>query len=354
MWKRLVIAGMTLAALFSVAAGAAATVKAQILIVKRQPIEIYAGYPGTVIPVEYVQVASRMSGYVQDIKIHEGQSVQKGDLLLTVNPVQAAAGVRQAQAQLTKARSALHTAKQNYERFTALYKEHAIPKQRYERVQLAYQAAKSDRQAAKAALENAQNQVGYANVRAPFSGIIFSKKVHNGQLVGPGNELMVLYNAKQLQVKVELDDAAYYPLKLGEKIPVKYLDPDQQPHRVQATVQRLVAASDPMTHTHTVKLLLPPDSKIQGGEYAQVLVPMQRHQAILVPAAAIHERAGITGVFVVGGSGEAEFRMVTLGERRNDNVVVLSGLFPGDRLIGKAEGMLANGVKIEAINGGNP
>ncbi|MGA7802393.1 MAG: efflux RND transporter periplasmic adaptor subunit, partial [Gammaproteobacteria bacterium] len=265
-----------------------------------------------------------------------------------------AAGVRQAKAQLAKAGSALHTAKQNYDRFTALYKEGAIPKQRYEQVQLAYQAARSDYQGAKAALDQAQSQVGYAEVRAPFNGVIFSRKVHNGQLVGPGNELMVLYNPKQLQVKVELDDSAYYPLELGEKIPVEYLGPQQHPHRVQATVQRLVAASNPMTHTHAVKLLLPPDSKAQGGEYAQVLVPVQRQPAIVVPAAAIHERAGITGVFTVAANGEAEFRMVTLGERRADGVIILSGLFPGDRLIVKADGALANGVKIEAETGGTP
>ncbi|MGA7801791.1 MAG: biotin/lipoyl-binding protein, partial [Gammaproteobacteria bacterium] len=130
MWKRLVIAGMALAGLFPAGASAAATVKAQVVAIKRQSIAIYASYPGTVIPAEYVQVASRMSGYVQDIKVHEGQSVQKGDLLLTVNPVEVAAGVRQAKAQLAKAGSALHTAKQNYDRFTALYKEGAIPKQR--------------------------------------------------------------------------------------------------------------------------------------------------------------------------------------------------------------------------------
>ncbi|MEJ2643482.1 MAG: efflux RND transporter periplasmic adaptor subunit [Gammaproteobacteria bacterium] len=353
MWKRLVIAGMALGALLPTLAGAD-TVKARTVTVKREPIQIYASYPGTVIPAEYVQVASRMSGYVQDIKVHEGQSVNQGQLLLTVNPVAVAAGVRQARAQLAKAHSALHTAKQNYDRFKALYKEGAVPKQRYEQVQLAYQAAQSDEQAAQAALQKAQSQVGYAKVRAPFDGVIFSKKVHNGQLVGPGNELMVLYNPKQLQVKTELDDAAYYPLKLGEQIPVIYLGPNQQPHRVQATVQRLVAASNPMTHTHTVKLLLPADSRAQGGEYAQVLVPLQKRQAIVVPATAIRERAGITGVFVVGDDGEAEFRMITLGERRDGGRVVLSGLFPGDQLIVKAEGALANGVKVEALDGGHP
>ncbi|HKJ10119.1 MAG TPA: efflux RND transporter periplasmic adaptor subunit [Gammaproteobacteria bacterium] len=353
MWKRLVIAGMALGALLPTLARADA-VKAHTVTVKRRPVEIYASYPGTVIPAEYVQVASRMSGYVQDIKVHEGQSVDKGQLLLTVNPVAVAAGVHQARAQLAKARSALHTAKQNYDRFKALYKEGAVPKQRYEQVQLAYQAARSDYQAAQAALQKAQSQVGYAKVRAPFDGVIFSKKVHNGQLVGPGNELMVLYNPKQLQVKTELDDAAYYPLKLGEKIPVTYLGPNQQSHRVQATVQRLVAASNPMTHTHTVKLLLPADSKAQGGEYAQVLVPVKQQQAIVIPAAAIRERAGITGVFVVDSNGEAEFRMITPGQRRDHGRVVLSGLFPGDEVVVKSEGELANGVKVEAIGGGHP
>lgn len=354
MGKHLVFAGMALAALFPTAAGAASAVAAQIATLKPQTIEIYASYPGTVIPAQYVQVASRMSGYVQNIAVHEGQAVKKGELLLTVNPVEAATGVRQAQAQLAKARSALRTARQNYDRFSALYKEAAVPKQRYEQVQLAYQAAKSDYQAAQAALENARSQVGYAQVRAPFDGVIFSKKVHNGQLVGPGHELMVLYNPNQLQVKAQVDDSAYYALHLGEKIPLMYLGPQQRAQRVEATVQRLVAASNPVTHTHTVKLLLPADTKAQGGEYAQVLVPVQHRQAIVVPTTAVHERAGITGVFLVDGASEAQFHMVTLGRRRDDGVVVLSGLFPGDRLVVKAAAPLANGMKIEAAGGARP
>lgn len=327
---------------------ASEAITAQVQVLKSQPIAIYAVYPGTVMPTEYVEVASRMSGYVQNIRVHEGESVKKGELLLTVNPTEAAVGVSQARAQVAKAKAALATAKENYERFKNLYAEQAIPKQRFEQVELAYTAAKNDYKAAQAGLRQARNQVSYADVRAPFDGVIFSKKVSNGQLVGPGKALMVFYNPGQLEVDVQVDDLAYAQLKLGEHVPVQFSGPNREPRQTEATVQTMVVASDPQTHTHTVKLLLPTNSNVQGGAYARVMIPVQTQQAILIPQSAVKVRAGITGVFVVGPEHNAVFRMVTLGERRGENVVVLSGLSDGDRLIVSAKGELYNGARIEA------
>ncbi len=343
MWKKLAALA---AALLPLAATAAGPLKARIETVQPQPIAIYATFPGTVVPSEYVQVASRMSGYVTKLKVDVGQSVHKGDVLLTVNPAEVSAGIRQARSQVEKARAALATAEANYNRFKSLYEQDAIPKQRFQQVELGYQAAKSDLSAAQAGLSKAREQMSYSDVRAPFDGVIYSKKISNGQLVGPGQELMVLYNPDQLQVQVQVDDAAYYQLKLGQSVPVEYAGSDQRPRRVEAVAVNLVAASNPMTHTHTVKLLLPADTGAKGGEYARVMVPVEKRPAVLVPRSAVHDRAGITGVFVVSRDGTAQFRMVTLGERRGERVVVLSGLFSGDRLILSADGELANGVKV--------
>ena len=77
------------------------------------------------------------------------------------------------------------------------------------------------------------------------------------------------------------------------------------------------------------------------------MVPVEQRPALLVPRSAVHQRAGITGVFVQDSSGKAQFRMVTLGERRGDQQMVLSGLFPGDRLVVTAQGELANGVALQ-------
>lgn len=350
MWKhRLPIVALLLASMAP--AYASDAVSAEVRVVKSQPIDIYAAYSGTVMPTEYVQVASRMSGYVKNIRVHEGEAVKKGDLLLTVNPTEVAAGVAQARAQVAKAKAALATAKENYKRFKDLYAEQAIPKQKFEQVELGYTAAKNDYAAAQAGLRQALTQVSYAEVRAPFNGVIFSKKVSNGQLVGPGQALMVFYNPGQLEVDVQVDNLAYYQLKLGEHVPVQYAGPNRVPQQTEATVESMVVASDPHTHTHTVKLLLPASSKMEGGAYARVMIPVKQQPAILVPQSAVRVRAGITGVFVVNADGNAEFRMVTLGERRGADVVVLSGLADGDRLIVSAKGELANGTKIESAAG---
>jgi len=212
-----------------------------------------------VVPAEYVQVASRKSGYVTELRVDVGQSVKKDELLLTVNPAEVDADVQQAGSQLTKAQAALATAEENYKRFKNLFAQGAVPKQRFQEVKLAYEAAKSDVTTAQAGVNKARNQVGYAELRAPFDGVIFSRKVNNGQLVSPGQELLVLYDPARLLVQVEVDNTAYSRLREGEKVPVQYAGGDRHPQQVEASVESLVAAVDPVTHTHTVKLLLPAD-----------------------------------------------------------------------------------------------
>ncbi len=352
MWKPFALVAVLLVGSIPAIAAADGTVSVpipvQVMVVKQTLIPVYASYPGTIVPSEYIQVASRLSGYVRNIKVGVGQSVRKGDLLLTVDPTAVSAGVQQARSQVNKAHAALQTARDNYDRFKALYTQHAVPKQRFQQVELGYKAAKSDYRATQAGLRSALNQIAYAEIRAPFDGVVFSKTISNGQLIAPGHELMVLYNPKQLQVDVEVGDAAYYYLKRGEPVPVDYIGPDQVSHQVQTIVSNLVAASNPVTHTHTVKLLLPAGTSAQGGEYARVMIPVQQQSVVLVPIAAVQVRAGITGAFVVDKAGEAEFRMLTLGARRGEQRVILSGLFPGDRLIVRPQGELANGVKVKA------
>jgi membrane fusion protein, multidrug efflux system len=340
------LAGLLLPLLLLPFAAGAAPIQAEVVTLRTRPIPIDATFPGTVVPSEYVQVASRMSGYVSGLRVDVGQSVKKDELLLTVNPAEVDADIQQAGSQLTEAEAALATAEENYKRFKNLFAQGAVPKQRFQEVKLAYEAAKSDVTTAKAGVDKARNQVGYSELRAPFDGVIFSKKVSNGQLVSPGQELLVLYDPAQLQVKVQVDDSAYHQLRKGEKVPVQYGGGDRRPQQVEASVESLVAAVDPVTHTHTVKLVLPADAGAEGGEYARVMIPVEQSPVLLVPRSAVHQRAGITGVFVVDRDGQARFRMVTLGERRGEDRVVLSGLFSADRLILSAKGELANGVQV--------
>ena len=329
----------------------AGEVKGQVLLVQTQPLPLYARFPGIVTSTNEVQVASRLMGYVRKLPVHEGQLVKKGDLLLSLDQNDIQGGIRQAQAALAKAESVLAEAKANHDRFLALFEQKAVPEQQFQQVEMGYQVAQGNHAAAQAALKQARSQLKYVDVRAPFAGTVVNKFIDIGQLAAPGQPLMTLQSSGQLQIRVQVSQLAFEHLKIEQPVFVTFDGKISRPHTVEAVVARLVAAADPMTHSHTVKLNLPVESEAASGDFVRVRVDIGTHQGIVVPQSAVQRRAGIDGIFVLDETGRAAFRMVRLGERINDAVVVLAGLVPGDQIVTSAEGELSNGVKVQVVQG---
>lgn len=327
----------------------AVTVTTQVI--KTRSLPVYAEFPGNVISADRIQVASRLMGYVQKVLVHEGEQVKAGQLLVTVDPSTVKGKIAQARANVGKAKAALANAAANERRYKALYAQQAVPAQRYEQVHMAYKEAQGNLAAARAALATARSQLHYAKIRAPFAGTVVAKSVSKGQLAAPGQRLLTLNGASHLQVVTQVSDQAFHKLKLGQAIPVEVSGLGVKKQSTNASVQRLVAAADPMTHTHTVKLALPAGSRAQSGDYVRVDIPVDHQPGIVVPDSAIYRRGGISGVFVVNHQGVAHFRMVRLGQPVHDNRVVLAGLVNGERIVVGTKGRLDNGVPVKVESG---
>ncbi len=321
-------------------------IEARIETIASVRLPVYAVFPGSVVSSDRVEVSSRLSGYVRKLAVHEGEKVTKGQFLFAVDPTGVKAQIRRAQAGLAKAKAALAGARENYERYQNLYRQQAATKERFQEMETAYHVAQGEYQAAEAALAAASTQIKYAEVRSPFDGLVVARPVDDGQLVAPGVPVLVLEDPVHLQVKAQISEPAFVHLALGQSIRVDFEGPEGGLRTVTGTVDRLVAAADPATHTHLVKIGLPEDEGLFSGQYTSVNVQVGDQPGIVVPSGAIYTRAGITGVFVVDDQDRARFRMVTPGRRMAQGTVILSGLFPGDRLITAASGPLANGVRI--------
>jgi len=328
------------------------SVDAQVKTIESARLPVYAVIPGIVVSADRVEIASRLSGYLYHLDIHEGQTVKKGQLLFAVDPAGVKEGIRQAEAELAKAKAALADAQDNYERYKKLYGERATTKQHYEEMETAWNVAKGDYQAADAALATARSRLKYAEIRAPLDGLVVSKLADDGQLVSPGRAVLILEDQNHLQVQVQVPERAFVHLTMGQEVDINFQGPDYKEKTVTGSVERLVAAADPATHTHLVKIGLPASGGFYIGEYVLVNILVGEQEGIIVPADAVYNRAGITGVFVVNAGDQAQFRMVTLGRQMSQGTVILSGLFPGDRLIISTERPLANGVKIRVRAGG--
>ena len=326
-------------------------VTAEVITVKPEMLPVYATFPGMVTSTNEVQVASRLMGYVRKLLVHEGQKVKQGDLLLSLDANDVEGGIAQAKAALGKAKSVLADAEANYQRFLALYQQQAVPEQQFQQVEVGYRVAQGNVDAAEAGLRQAQSQLKYVDVRAPFAGTVVAKFIDIGQLAAPGHPLLTLQSSGVQQVQVQVSQQAFDQLSLEQRIPVTLDDGDFNQRQVEGTVARLVSAADPMTHSHSIKLNLPEESKAGSGDFARIRVQLEKRMGIVVPQSAVQRRAGIDGVFVVDENGLAAFRMIRLGEQREAGIVVLAGLVAGDRIVVSAAGELNNGMKVHMRQG---
>ncbi len=311
------------------AAAAGQTVAAQVITLAAGQAQGYETVPGTVTASQEVQLGSRLSGYLRGLQVHVGEQVQAGQLLFEVDPAEVDSQVAQAQAGLAQAEANFGNAQSNYERFKKLYDAQAIPQKQWDQVQSQYEMAKAQVAAARAGTGSAAAQLRYARVRAPFSGVVTQKMLQNGALVAPGNPVLTLANPQQLEVECSVGEQAFARLRLGQQLQLS-----NDGKTITATVRDLVPVSDPMTHSHLVKLTLPANSGLQAGSFVQVQVPESGATATLrIPAQALLQRAGIPGVFVVNQQGVAEYRMVRPGQVSDGKVDILSGLAPGERIV---------------------
>ncbi len=297
--------------------------------------------PGTVVARHSVQVASRLSGYIRGLRVQEGQAVQAGQVLFDVDAPELRAQSGQAQAQLAQAQAQLAQADSDLRRYADLYHAEAIPRQQWEQVQLRARVAHEQLAAARAAAAGASAQWPYATVRAPIDGVVAQKLASSGDLASPGRPVLVIDGGGAPQVQVQLPQELFERLRVGDVVRVR-----AGARELDARVASIVPVADPVARTHAAKLDLPAGSGLSSGQYVQVELAGAQQAQLRVPSAAIVQRAGMTGVFVVDASGVAHFRLVRLGEAAGGQVDVQAGLRTGDRVVLDHLDEVENGVRI--------
>ena len=297
---------------------------------------------GTVVALESVRVASRLMGYIRDIAVVEGESVKAGQRLFSIDPLDIEGAVEQARLGLRQAEDAMRDAKADAERFENLFKEEVVSRQQYEKMKLNYDIAVSRAAQAKAGLGTAQGQMRYATVTSPINGVVTQKLANEGDIAAPGHPVLMLENPAHMQVQTAVSETLYKSIRQGQSVRVE-IDGLDQP--VSAKVARLSPAADPMTHTYTIKLDVTSPG-LKSGVFARVLFPTGKRSVLALPEAAVLERAGIIGVFVVNAEGAAQYRMVRVGKAGDGQVEVLSGLNPGERVVTSNAQAVNNGDKI--------
>lgn len=314
---------------------------------------------GTVRAAETAQVSAQTMGNVISVNVREGDAVKQGEVLATIDPSQAQAGLDRAQAALNAAQhevAATQTERvlteSTLKRFDSLYQKKSVSPQEYDEVKARYQgavarteAAQAGESQAKAAVAQAQTAFSYTKVRSPFNGLVTERKVDPGALAAPGMPLLTVEANGRFRLEVAIDEADLRFVRMGDSIPVK-LDvyPDE---KLTGRVTQIVPAADPTTRTFTVKLELPVNPVLRSGLFGRASFSRGERDSLMVPRASVVQRGALKGVYVLGSDQVASLRYITVGDELGDQLVVLSGLSPKETVVASPGDREIGGKRIE-------
>jgi multidrug efflux pump subunit AcrA (membrane-fusion protein) len=320
---------------------------------------------GSVVPFKEVTLTAQMPGRVEFVAGEEGDGFDAGALLVALDDDELLARRQAALAQMQNAEASMRNAQMQFNR--EIYSPQSrnigrmpgmgVPSMFDQMFTRNFGDAMGmgdptvDRQAdlysrgtgvdqAYAAILQARSQLEEldATIRdtrsvAPFDGVIMSKQVEVGDTVQPGQPLVVFAHTRFLRIQAEIPARLVSQLSVGMLVDAEL---DVGPTEVQARVSQIYPMANPQQHTVTVKFDLPEGVPGGPGMYAEVLIPDQRtgqRPQVLIPATAVLAGRSLPRVLVVDQRGRSSMRVVRLGSRQGDKIVVLSGLSAGDRII---------------------
>jgi RND family efflux transporter MFP subunit len=315
---------------------------------------------GTVRAEQTSTLAAQMMGNITEIRVHEGDHVQRGQVLAVIDESQPRAAVDRAiavnnasQQQLAAAETDLSLAESTLKRFQMLYERKSVSPQEFDEVRARQQAAlarrdmaRADQQQAKAALAQAQTVLGYTTIRAPFDAVVTEKKIDSGALASPGMPLFTVEDVRRYRLEAAVNESDLTYVRIGQSAPV--LVDALGDSRLKGKVVEVVPAADPGSRSFLVKVELPSDSRLRSGLFGHAEFARGQRQSVLVPRTAIVERGQLQGVFLVDQSKIAVLHYITVGKPVKDEVEVLAGLQDGDRLVASPAGLELDGKQIEA------
>ena len=324
------------AGLFATAAAAQKRVTpVRIDAVTRGPLVQTIPVIGRLVARQSGPVAARSAGPVDEVLVEVGDRVKKGQVLvrLVTETLKAQREVRIAE--LTRARLVLNRFERLRQRGSA-----AFPRARYE-------TAVQDVARAAAALKLAQIGLDYAEIRAPYPGVITVRNTETGAYLKIGDTVVTMVN--DLMLEIEADVPANRIGGLGAGAAVTFRIDSRPGRRFAARVRAVIPVDNPMTRTRAVRFT--PDQAAGGDGIAvnqsvTVDIPIgKRRLVVSVHKDAIVHKLGRTLVFVAA-DGKAMIRPVRLGDAVGNRFIVVEGLRPGELVVVRGNERLRPGQAI--------
>jgi membrane fusion protein (multidrug efflux system) len=321
--------------------------------------------PGRLEASRVAQVRARAAGIVLQRTFREGSDVRAGQQLFKIDPASYAATYSSAQASLARAQANAAQATLLAERYKPLVEANAVSKQDYANAVAAQKTAEADVAAARAAVQTAGINLGYASVTAPISGRIGRALVTEGALVGQGeatplaiiqqiNPMYVNFTqsaTEVLNLRRALDAGRLKRAQGSDAAAVSVLLEDGSVYSRAGRMLFTDLTVEPTSGQVTLRAEVPnPGAVLLPGMYVRVqLEQAKASNAILLPQQAVTRSAQGDSVMVVAADGNVSPRPVKLGGEQNGQWVVFEGLKAGEMVMVDGFQKLRPGAAVKPV-----
>ena len=280
------------------------------------------------------EILARVQGVITSRQAEEGDLVNEGDVLLSIDE-------KEYTLRLAQAEAALKNQEGRYQRAQDLLAKDLMSTEEFE-------TARNEYESAKASAELARLELGYCRVKAPFRGHITQRMVDPGQNVSVGTPLFALADFDPLLARVHVPSKEFRKLQVDQPVQLR-LDSDGT--RLDGRIKLVSPVID--TQTGTIKVTVEVDDYPAGtrpGDFAEVLIETERHDgAVLVPKVAVVNEKGEKVVYVAAADSTAERRPVEVGFEDELRAEILSGIQPGEPVVVRGQRSLKHGSPLQIL-----
>ncbi len=308
---------------------------------------------GTVKALNYAVIKARVAGELKEITVREGDSVNAGQVLARIDPVEYQRRFEQAQEQASAAKSQMEIAQRQWDTNKALVDQGFISKTALDNSLASFQGAVASHKAAIAGADVARKSLDDSVLRAPFSGVIAVRAAQLGERVGIDAKVLELVDLRQLEVEAPLSPSDSLDVKMGQTAQLQIED---RAELVTAHVTRMSPSAQAGSRSVLVYLTLDQPAGLRHGLFAKGTLGLVKSQVLAVPLTSVrtdHPSPYVQVVEKVGEVTQVRHQTVEMGIRGNEasgkdpqEWVAVKGLAAGSLVLKGQVGAMREGMVV--------
>lgn len=318
-------------------------------------------YPSVLQPAEVSTLSFEVSGRLKAVNLDVGQRVSAGDIIAEIDTRSLQLQLESAQAALQQAESTARNAREDFERKEELFKKGVTTKAAVDQARTSMETSAAQVAQARKQVETAEENLGKAVLRAPFTGIINTVQVESFANVATGAPVVTMYTADTFEAAFSVSFEIVNRLAVGKKASIRLADNPEI--MLPAHVSELGSRADTVSSFPVVVTLEDVDPSMKAGMAVEITMefPVPRGQGFTLPLTVLpfeghldvprdQTQPGEVGIFVYDPpSSTVKRRMIKVGGVRENSLIAVDGLELGERVASAGVSFLREGMKVNLL-----